>query len=166
MAINHISSPEVGFLKGIMPQFRTGPTKLIFQFLGRDDVEPSTNQTYSSLLKNLTFIKTFATGILVPKSYIWIVDNSLYLQTYTSLVLDAHKEGLEVFAYTFANDALLPYNYSYDPVAESLSFIDNGRFSVDGMLSDFPSTTSAAVGKTMSFEFFLLIIYDNKLHMA
>ncbi|KAL8462377.1 hypothetical protein ACS0TY_033420 [Phlomoides rotata] len=145
MVINYISSPEVGFLKGIVSQFRTRPTKLIFQFLGRDVVEPSTNQTYISLMKNLTFIKTFATGILVPKDYIWLLDNSLYLQSYTSLVLDAHKEGLEVFAYTFANDAFLPYNYSYDPVAECLSFIDNGLFSIDGMVSDFPVTPSATI---------------------
>ncbi|KAK6149377.1 hypothetical protein DH2020_016902 [Rehmannia glutinosa] len=141
--VNFISSPEVGFLRRVVSRFRTSPTKLIFQFLGPDDVELSTNQTYSSLIKNLTTIKSFATGILVPKNYIWPVDNSLYLQNYSSLVLDAHKAGLEVFAFNFVNDASFPYNYSYDPVAEYLSFIDNGQFSVDGVLSDFPVTPSA-----------------------
>lgn len=112
-----------------------------------DDTEPSTNQTYGSLLKNLKFIKTFASGIMVPKSYIWPVDASQYLQPHTSLVFDAHNEGLEVFASNFVNDLPLSYNYSYDPLAEYLQFIDNGDFSVDGMLSDFPITPSEAVGK-------------------
>ncbi|KAL0399159.1 UNVERIFIED_CONTAM: Glycerophosphodiester phosphodiesterase GDPDL3 [Sesamum radiatum] len=164
MIVNYISSPEVGFLRSIVSRFRTSPTKLVFQFLGPDDVEPLTNQTYSLLMKNLTFIKTFATGIIVPKSYIWHVDNSQYLQNYTSLVLDSHKAGLEVFASDFANDARLPYNYSYDPVAEYLSFIDNGQFSVDGVLSDFPITASATIdcfshmGKNDTVQAKLLVI--------
>ncbi|CAI9755031.1 unnamed protein product [Fraxinus pennsylvanica] len=145
VVVNYISSPEVNFLRSIIARFRTSPTKLIFQFLGPDDVEPSTNQTYGSLLRNLTFIKTFASGILVPKYYIWPVDNSLYLQPHTSVVSDAHKAGLEVFASNFGNDAALAYNYSYDPVAEYLSYIDNSDFSVDGVLSDFPITPSEAI---------------------
>lgn len=144
---NYISSPEVGFLRSIVSRFRTGPTKLVLQFLRPDDVEPSTNQTYGSLLKNLTLIKTFATGILVPKTYIWPVDSSSYLLNHTSLVMDAHNLGLEVFASNFINDAPLPYDYSYDPVSEYRSFIDNGQFSVDGVLSDFPLTPSATIGK-------------------
>ncbi|KAG8386058.1 hypothetical protein BUALT_Bualt03G0109500 [Buddleja alternifolia] len=148
--VNYVSSPEVDFLRSIKSRLRTGPTKLVFQFLGRDDVEPSTRQIYGSLLNNLTFIKTFATGILVPKNYIWPVDSSLYLQNYTSLVLDAHKAGLEVYASSFMNDdASLPYDYSYDPVAEYLSFIDNGKSSVDGVLSDFPITPSATIAKLL-----------------
>ncbi|KAJ8527656.1 hypothetical protein K7X08_015107 [Anisodus acutangulus] len=143
--INYISSPEVNFLRSIVARFDQRVTKLILRFLGQDDVEPSTNQTYGSLLKNLTLIKTFASGILVPKSYIWPVDNSLYLQPYTSLVLDAHKEGLQIFASEFANDVPFAYNYSYDPSAEYLSFVDNDDFSVDGVLSDFPVTPSATI---------------------
>ncbi|KAE9584113.1 putative glycerophosphodiester phosphodiesterase [Lupinus albus] len=129
--VNYISSPEVGFLRSITARFNPKTTKLVFRFLGQDDTEPSTNQTYGSLLKNLTFIKTFASGILVPKGYIWPVDASLYLQPHTSLVTDAHKLGLEVFASDFINDVPFSYNYSYDPVAECLQFIDNGNFSVD-----------------------------------
>ncbi|KAE9614757.1 putative glycerophosphodiester phosphodiesterase [Lupinus albus] len=143
--VNYISSPEVGFLRSITARFNPKTTKLVFRFLGQDDTEPSTNQTYGSLLKNLTFIKTFASGILVPKGYIWPVDASLYLQPHTSLVTDAHKLGLEVFASDFINDVPFSYNYSYDPVAECLQFIDNGNFSVDGLLSDFPVTPSEAV---------------------
>ncbi|XP_077214821.1 glycerophosphodiester phosphodiesterase GDPDL4-like [Tasmannia lanceolata] len=145
--INYVSSPEIGFLSSITARFKRTRTKLVFRFLGADVTEPSTNQTYGSLLKNLTFVKTFSSGILVPKNYIWPVSDDLYLQPHTSLVLDAHKEGLEVFASDFINDAVpLSYNYSYDPIAEYLSFIDNGDFSVDGLLSDFPITPSEAIG--------------------
>ncbi|CAA2956469.1 Probable glycerophosphoryl diester phosphodiesterase 1 [Olea europaea subsp. europaea] len=144
VVVNYISSPEVNFLRNINARFRKSRTKLIFQFLEHDDMEPSTNQTYKLLLRNFTFIKTFASGILVPKNYIW-PDINLYLQPHTSVVSDAHKAGLEVFASNFVNDARLPYNYSYNPVAEYLNYIDNGDFSVDGVLSDFPITPSEAV---------------------
>ncbi|CAD5190909.1 glycerophosphodiester phosphodiesterase GDPDL3-like [Musa acuminata AAA Group] len=143
---SYVSSPEVGFLSSIVGRFRTSKTKLIFRFLGEDTIEPSTNVTYGSLLKNLTFVKTFASGILIPKYYIWPVTSSGYLESYTSVVMDAHREGLEVFASEFANDALFSYNYSYDPLAEVLSFIDNGIFSVDGVVTDFPITASEAIG--------------------
>ncbi|KAL1566982.1 glycerophosphodiester phosphodiesterase [Salvia divinorum] len=143
--INYISSPEVGFLRSIASRFRTGPTKLVFQFLEPDQMEPTTNQTYASLLTNLTFIKTFSAGIILPKKYIIPFDNSLYLQQPKSIVTDAHAAGLQVFGYNFVNDAILPYNYSYDPVAEYLAFIDNSEFSVDGVISDFPMTASASI---------------------
>ncbi|CAH1441521.1 unnamed protein product [Lactuca virosa] len=145
--VKYISSPEVEFLKSIMTTFKSTTTKLIFRFLEVNKTEPSTNQTYGSLLKNLTFIKTFASGVLVPKSYIWPVDNDFYLQPSTSLVLDAHKEGLQVFGSDFMNDVQLAYNYSYDPAEEYLYFMDNGRFCVDGVLSDNPVTPSAAFSK-------------------
>ncbi|XP_057486463.1 glycerophosphodiester phosphodiesterase GDPDL3-like [Actinidia eriantha] len=164
--VDFISSPEVNFLRSILDR-KPKTTKLVFQFLSQDEVEPSTNQTYGSLLRNLTFIKTFASGILIPKTYIWPVDENLYLQPHTSVVLDAHREGLEVFASSFANDNLFAYNFSYDPVAESLSFIDNGNFSVDGVLSDFPVTPSLAiacfahVGKNVSVQAKPLVISSN-----
>ncbi|GLT57547.1 hypothetical protein SLA2020_305130 [Shorea laevis] len=163
--VNYISSPEVGFLKSIAADFAKRKTKLVFRFGQKGDIEPSTNQTYESLLKNLTFIKTFASGIIVPKSYIWPVDSSFYLQPSTSVVSDAHKAGLGVFASDFVNDdSQMSYNYSYDPLAEYLNFIDNGEFSVDGVISDFPITPSAAIdcfahlGKNASKQANLLII--------
>lgn len=143
--VNYISSPEVNFLKSIVARLRATPTKLVFRFLGKKDIEPSTNQSYESLLKNLPLIKTFASGILVPKSYIWPVDQEQNLLPSTSVVLDAHKVGLEIYASDFSNDLLIAYDFSYDPVAEYLKFIDNDNFSVDGVLSDFPITASAAI---------------------
>ncbi|XP_068669838.1 glycerophosphodiester phosphodiesterase GDPDL3-like [Aristolochia californica] len=144
--VDYISSPEVSFLTSIVQRFRATRTKLVFRFLLPDAIEPSTNQSYGSLLKNLTFVKTFASGILVPKIYIWPVDVNSYLLPHTSVVSDAHTEGLQVFAADFANDVPSAYNYSYDPVTEALSFIDNPDFSVDGLMSDFPITPSEAIG--------------------
>lgn len=146
LVFSYISSPEAGFLKSIASRFNPKTTKLIFRFMEQSDIDPSTNQTYGSLLKNLTSIKTFASGILVPRRYIWPVDATLYLQPHTSLVSDAHKVGLEVFASDFVNDVPSSFNYSYDPLAEYLQFIDNGDFSVDGVLSDFPVTAFEAIG--------------------
>ncbi|XP_029125356.1 glycerophosphodiester phosphodiesterase GDPDL4 isoform X2 [Cajanus cajan] len=149
--VDYISSPEAGFLRSISAHINPRITKLVFSFLEKDDVDPSTNQTYGSLLKNLTSIKTFASGILVPKGYIWPVDpTSLYLLPHTSLVSDAHKAGLEVFAADFLNDVPISYNYSHDPVAECLNFIDNRNFSVDGVLSDFPLTPSEAIASMLN----------------
>lgn len=143
--VDYISSPEVSFLKSLLG--RVGrKTKLVFRFLNEGLVEPSTNQTYGSMLKNLSSIKTFASGILVPKHYIWPVTADNYLQPYTSVVDDAHKAGLEIYAADFANDFALSYNYSYDPLAEYLGFIDNGAFCVDGLLTDFPITPLEAIG--------------------
>ncbi|XP_017436989.1 glycerophosphodiester phosphodiesterase GDPDL3-like [Vigna angularis] len=144
--VSYISSPEASFLRSLRAHVNPSKTKLVFRFLEKDKVDPSTNQTYGSLLKNLTSIKTFASGILVPKLYIWPVDpSSRYILPHTSLVSDAHKVGLEVFASDFMNDIPISYNYSYDPVAEYLNFIDNGNFSVDGLLSDFPLTPSETI---------------------
>ncbi|CAN6997495.1 unnamed protein product [Brassica oleracea var. botrytis] len=139
--VDFISSPEISFLKSM----KKDVTKLIFRFSNQDQIEPFTNQTYSSLSKNLSYIKTFSSGILVPKSYIWPVGSDIYLKPHTSLVTEAHRQGLQVFASEFANDFVFAYNYSYDPTAEYLSFIDSGNFSVDGFLSDFPVTPYRAI---------------------
>lgn len=74
-------------------------------------------------------------------------------------MLDAHNQGLEIYASDFANDASIAYNYSYDPVSEYLSFIDNGVFSVDGVLTDFPITPSEARGNYSCYCYSHLIEY-------
>ena len=64
---SYISSPEVNFLTSISG--RVGRrTKLVFRFLDESTLEPSMNKTYGSILKNLTFIKTFASGILSQRA--------------------------------------------------------------------------------------------------
>jgi glycerophosphoryl diester phosphodiesterase len=145
VSIDFISSPEVNFFRKIAGGFGNNGPSFVFQFMGKEDFEPTTNRTYGSILSNLSFVKTFASGILVPKSYILPLDDKQYLLPHTSLVQDAHKAGLKLYASGFANDVDIAYNYSWDPVSEYLSFVDNGNFSVDGMLSDFPLTASASV---------------------
>ncbi|KAF8654544.1 hypothetical protein HU200_061737 [Digitaria exilis] len=143
--VDYISSPELGFLQNISGRVRR-KTKLVFRFLDKDLLDPSINQTYGSLWSNLTFIKSIASGIMVPKTYIWQVTEDNYLQPSTSYVTEAHSAGLEIYASDFANDRVIPYNYSYDPLSEYLNFISDGGFSVDGVLSDHPITASEAIG--------------------
>lgn len=121
--------------------------KRIFQILGKTEIEPSTKQTYGDILKNLASIKAFASGIIVPKEYIWPVKTDMYLDAPTTLVADAHKVGLEVYASVFANDQVVSLNYSMDPVLEYLQFIDNSQFAVDGFISDFPTTAEESIRK-------------------
>ncbi|RDX74148.1 Glycerophosphodiester phosphodiesterase GDPDL3, partial [Mucuna pruriens] len=147
---NYISSPDVDFLRRVKTSSSFGTTSLIFRILEQSKIEPTTNQTYGELVKNLALIKTFASGILVPKGYIWPVDSGLYLQPHTPLVTDAHKEGLQVFVSDITNDVPFSFDFSYDPLAECLSFIDGADFSVDGFLSDFPVTPSAAINSKIS----------------
>ncbi|XP_062195358.1 glycerophosphodiester phosphodiesterase GDPDL3-like [Phragmites australis] len=145
VSVKYISSPELGFLQSISGRV-SRRTKLVFSFLDKTLPDPSINQTYGSLLSNLTFIKSIASGIMVPKSYIWPVTMDNYLLPPTSIITEAHSAGLEIYASDFANDRIIPYNYSYDPLAEYLSFIVDGGFSVDGVLSEFPITASEAIG--------------------
>ncbi|KAL1826721.1 hypothetical protein ACET3Z_005133 [Daucus carota] len=142
---SHISSPEIGFLKFMGGQVDKNRTKIIFKFLGKEDVEPTNREKYGAILNDLASVKLFAAGILVPKDYIVPVTPDMYSEPPTTLVADAHKQGLEVYAYGFSNDKMTSYNYSYDPVQEYLQFIDNGQFSVDGMLTEFPYTASNSV---------------------
>ncbi|KAK4404208.1 Glycerophosphodiester phosphodiesterase GDPDL7 [Sesamum angolense] len=91
-----VSSPEIGFLRSIKPKIGNAKTNLIFTILEEPAVEPTTKLTYGSLVKDLPMIKSFASGILIPKEYIWPVNNARVLQPATSLVQDAHREGLSV----------------------------------------------------------------------
>ncbi|XVF89246.1 hypothetical protein PTKIN_Ptkin19aG0114700 [Pterospermum kingtungense] len=146
--INFISSTDIGFLKKIgkrVNKARRSTTKLILRFPGPEEIEPTTKLTYADILKDLAAIKQYATGILVPKGYIWALDAKQYLGNPTTLVQDAHKLGLEAYAYGFANDLPLSYNYSQDPTNEYLQFIANPYFSVDGLITDFPSTAAMSV---------------------
>ncbi|KAF2573981.1 hypothetical protein F2Q70_00005395 [Brassica cretica] len=96
--ITFISSPEIGFLKSIGRDAVMSKTKLIFEFKDPEAMEPTTNKKYSEILQNLAAIKAFASGVLVPKGYIWPIDSAKYLKPATTLVADAHKAGLEVYA--------------------------------------------------------------------
>ncbi|GAA0160834.1 phosphodiesterase [Lithospermum erythrorhizon] len=144
--IVYLSSPEVNFLKGMVPKLLNRKTKLIFKFQpSLDVIEPTTKEPYGSWLKKLSEIKLFAAGILVPKEFIWPVHQNGYLLPASTLVNDAHKLGLEVHVYGLQNDARLSFNYSYDPIKEYLNYVDNSQFSVDGIVTDFPVTASESI---------------------
>ncbi|CAJ2665969.1 unnamed protein product [Trifolium pratense] len=102
---------------------------------------PTTKQPYGSIVKDLAAIKSYALGIMVPKEYICPIKPDKYMGTPTTLVYDAHKQGLEVYASGFANDLFSSYSYNYDPTAEYLQFIEKEEI-VDGLVTDFPSTAS------------------------
>ncbi|KAL3535065.1 hypothetical protein ACH5RR_003526 [Cinchona calisaya] len=139
----YISSPEVGFLRSLVG--KVNPAKLILRIPDINEVEPTTKKTYVTLLSDINMIKTFASGIILPKDSIWPINSGRLLQPATNFVSDFHKAGLEVYASGFANDNYLSYNYSYDPTKEYLQFIDNSQFSVDGVITDFPATASETI---------------------
>uniref|UniRef100_A0A0E0LWN1 glycerophosphodiester phosphodiesterase n=1 Tax=Oryza punctata TaxID=4537 RepID=A0A0E0LWN1_ORYPU len=147
-SVKYISSPELGFLQSVKGDMNR-EVKLVFRFLDKALSDPSTNKTYNSMLSNLTFIKRIASGIMVPKSYIWPVTSDNYIQLPTQIVKDAHNAGLEIYAYDFSNDRTIPYNYSYDPVGEYLSFVSDDDLTVDGVLTDHPLTASEAIGSPL-----------------
>jgi len=148
--IDFVSSPEIGFLRSINGKVNKMKTKVVFQFLNGNDVEPTTKQPYRPIVKDLAAIKSYASGIMVPKEYIWPVKPDKYLGPPTTLVPDAHKQGLEVYATGFANDFFSSYSYNYDPTAEYLQFIVKGE-SVDGLVTDFPSGASNSIGELKIF---------------
>ncbi|KAL5098135.1 hypothetical protein RYX36_002462 [Vicia faba] len=144
--IDFISSPEIGFLTSVNEKVRK-KTKFVFQFLNASDVEPTTMQPYGTIVKDLAAIKSYASGIIVPKEYIWPVKPDNYFGPLTTLVSDAHKQGLEVYASGFANDFFSSYDYNYDPTVEYLQFIAKDEC-VDGLVTDFLSTASNSIGST------------------
>ncbi|KAK8295292.1 hypothetical protein V6Z12_D05G055000 [Gossypium hirsutum] len=145
-SIQYLSCTEIGFLKKMAKKV-TNDTRLIFTFLGPDAIEPTEKKKYSDILKDLKAVRAFASGILVPKEYIWPLNANGYLAQRTTLVADAHKFDLEVFAAAFANDIPGSYNYSYDPVAEYLQFINDPNNMVDGFVTDFSQTAANAIGE-------------------
>lgn len=147
--IQFISCPEIGFLKNMAKKV-TNDTRLVFTFLGLDSIEPTEKKKYSDILKDLNSVRTFASGIIVPKEYIWPVNANSYLGQPTTLVSDAHKADLEVFAAIFANDVPASYNYSYDPSAEYLQFISDPNNTVDGFITDFSQTAANAIGELIN----------------
>jgi len=110
----------------------------------------------------LAEIRTYADGIGVWKPYIvpmkgqvdaagQLVDvngdgkvdlRDAATQPPTSLVAEAHKQGLFVHVFTFRNvQRRLAFTYRGDPQAEYLQFF---RLGVDGVFSEFPDTAAMA----------------------
>uniref|UniRef100_A0ACD5V4X3 Uncharacterized protein n=2 Tax=Avena sativa TaxID=4498 RepID=A0ACD5V4X3_AVESA len=143
--IAYISSPDISFLKSISGKFK-GKAKIVLRSLWENATEPTLAKSYGDIvMKDLSSLKPIVSGILVPKHFIWPTNKEEYLLPSTSLVKDAHALGMEVHASGFSNDNFGSYNYSHDPAAEYLQFIDNPDFCVDGVLTDFTPTASGAI---------------------
>jgi glycerophosphoryl diester phosphodiesterase len=113
-----------------------------------DLVADGDERTYSDLTtrEGLTEIATYAAGIGPSKSLVIPRDADGTLGEPTSLVDDAHAEGLVVHPYTFRNEntfLLTDLRAGQDPAAygraieEHLAFLDAG---VDGLFTDNPDT--------------------------
>jgi glycerophosphoryl diester phosphodiesterase len=113
-------------------------------------------------LAGLDEIRTYADGIGVWKPYIIPVKGHIHAagqlvdvnrdgkvdlrdattQPATTLVAEAHKQGLFVHVFTFRNEKRrLASDYRGDPQAEYLQFF---RLGVDGVFSEFPDTAVMA----------------------
>lgn len=125
-------------------------SRSILKFRGKSEIEPTTNLTYGSLLGNLSSISAYASGILVPKDYIWPVNDATgYLLSQSTLIADAHAVNLAVYAYDFVNELGIQsvFNYSFNPILEYLQYAPSRGPNVDGFFTDFPITASKALGK-------------------
>ncbi|MBE9128799.1 DUF86 domain-containing protein [Coleofasciculus sp. LEGE 07092] len=105
-----------------------------------NDLDPSDNsdRTYLDLATpaGLAKIAEYADGIGVNKRLIVPTGTDRSLVDPTSLVEDAHAEGLLVHAWTFRNeDVFLAPDYQGNPELEYQQFFSLG---IDGLFSDFP----------------------------
>lgn len=152
LAPYYMSATEVGILKLLAPTAARTNTYLCLKISGLDTIEESTNTTYKQILSNLTDVATYAQGLMVPRDFIYPRVNpyndsihGYYTLAATAFVQEAHSANLEVYVYDFANDNFpSSYNYSFDPVLEVVNYIGD-TFTVDGVLSDFPTTAAEAI---------------------
>jgi len=152
-----MSATEVGILKLLAPTAVRTQTYLCLKILDVNAIEESTNTTYGQLLANLTDVATYAQAVMVPRELIYprvspYADSfyGYYTEAATTFVQQAHSAQLEVYVYDFANDNFpSSYNYSFDPVFEIVNYIGD-TFTVDGVLSDFPTTAAEAISEFLT----------------
>ena len=100
-------------------------------------------RTYQDLCRHeeLAKIRAYADAIACHKGLIVPGGPAGRLLAPTSLVADAHAQGLEVHAWTFRSEPqFLPEDYGGAPEREYEQFFDIG---VDGVFTDFPDAASA-----------------------
>lgn len=101
-------------------------------------------RTYADLMKpeGLKFIRGYADAIGVEKSLLIPRDASGNLGQPTTLVADAHKAGLKVYAWTFREENFfLPKDLQDKPQEELKRFLGLG---VDGVFADNPESAIRA----------------------
>jgi len=110
-------------------------------------------RTYDDLVKpaGLRWIARYADGIGVQKARIIPLDAAGRIQPPTTLVGDAHAEGLLVHAWTFRNENMfmaVDFRRGTDPAVYGDAFAEYRLFlaqRVDGLFSDNPDTAAEAV---------------------
>ncbi len=111
----------------------------LIQLLGdRQEVQFDTGQRYADWITptGLAAIADYANGIGPSKRLIVPIDAAQQLQSSTTLVNDAHDQGLWVHPYTFRNEpTFLHPSYHNNAIAEYHHFFQLG---IDGLFSDFP----------------------------
>ncbi|MDV6014653.1 glycerophosphodiester phosphodiesterase [Haloechinothrix sp. LS1_15] len=149
----YVQSFEVGSLRKLSEHVRVPLVQLIAaEGAPYDFIESGEARTYDDLVtpEGLEEIAGYADGIGPAKDRVIPRDADGYLDQPTSLVADAHAEGLVVHPWTFRNEnAFLPeglrtsdddarYGHALD---EYEAFLDTG---IDGMFTDHPDTAVAA----------------------
>ncbi|XP_026423805.1 uncharacterized protein LOC113320084 [Papaver somniferum] len=119
----HLSyiSPEIGFLKSLSGVL-TKATEVIFLFLAEDAMEPTTKQTYKSILAEIASIKTvevaktmavsgvlisikFADAVVVGRpSAVVVTTESGFSREFTNIVMEFRAVNLTVCIATLANE--------------------------------------------------------------
>jgi glycerophosphoryl diester phosphodiesterase len=136
-----IQSFEVSNLQEIAQQTNIPLVQLI-----NDNSQPydftlnGNNQTYQDMIHpaGLSKIAEYAQAIGVNKNLIIPRNENSKLNPATSLIKNAHKEGLLVHSWTFRNEnVFLPLDFQDQPLEEYRLFLNLG---IDGVFSDFPDT--------------------------
>jgi glycerophosphoryl diester phosphodiesterase len=136
-----IQSFEVGNLQDLN-SLTDVPIVQLLNGSGRpyDFILSGDTRTYADLATptGLAFIATYADGIGANKNLIIPRDGSGNLLSPTTLVDDAHANGLIVHSWTFRNEnVFLPTNLQNNPQEEYRIFYQTG---LDGVFSDHPNT--------------------------
>jgi glycerophosphoryl diester phosphodiesterase len=108
------------------------------------------SRTYADLTspRELAKIAEYARAIGPDKRLIVPVNEEGYLQPTTSLIDQAHADGLWVHTWTFRNEnQYLAPDYDGNPKAEYEQFF---RLGVDGVFSDFPDTAVTVRNRIVS----------------
>ncbi|MBW4563402.1 MAG: glycerophosphodiester phosphodiesterase [Mojavia pulchra JT2-VF2] len=100
-------------------------------------------RTYADLAtaSSLKDIAKYAQAVGIHKNLLIPRDSTGKLLSPTSLVFDAHTDGLQVHVWTFRNeDLFLPLDLQGNPQSEYELFFSLG---IDGVFSDFPDTAKS-----------------------
>lgn len=148
-----VQSFEVANLKQLKSKLRVPLVQLVNSSgAPYDFVKAGDKRTYRDLVtvEGLREVRSYASGVGAAKDLVIPRDAAGYLQQPTTLVRDAHAQGLVVHAWTFRNEnTFLPADFrsSTDPAAYGNAFGEYAKFyaaGLDGVFADNPDTAVEA----------------------